>query len=106
MVDQKLSFSKLINLIARIGYCLLCRLQVVLCSLSHNAALFLKLVTAELITSLPNRVLGLLDRVLHSGLSDLCFTFQYASVSAYMCDVLNWLPASLCISYRIAALPW
>src|SRR5678816_1640411 len=31
---------------------------------------------------------------------------QYTSVSAYMRDVLHWLPASQRISYRIAALVW
>src|SRR5678816_965344 len=54
----------------------------------------------------PSGLIGRLDRVLRSAARLIGHIPKYAPVSAYMRDVLHWLPASQRISYRIAALVW
>src|SRR5688572_2822782 len=54
----------------------------------------------------PSGLISRLDRVLRSAARLIGRIPKYASVSAYMRDVLHWLPASQRISYRIAALVW
>src|SRR6218665_3904218 len=63
---------------------------------------------AELITVAQSLLglIGRLDRVLRSAAHLIGHIPKYASVSAYMRDVLHWLPVSLCILYRISALVW
>ena len=53
-------------------------------------------------------LIGRLDRVLRSAARLIDHLPKYASVSrsAYMRDVLHWLPVSQRISYRVAALVW
>jgi len=51
-------------------------------------------------------LIGRLDRVLQSAARLIGHIPKYISVSAYMCDVLHWLPVSQRILYRIAALVW
>ena len=77
-------------------------------SLSHDAVVVLvhAFVTSRidhcssLLDGLPLGVLGRLDRVLRSAAR----LPKFSPVSAYMRDVLHWLPVSQRISYRIAAL--
>ena len=52
----------------------------------------------------PLGVLGRLDRVLRSAARLIGRIPKFVSVSAYMRDVLHWLPVAQRISYRIAAL--
>src|SRR6218665_3289454 len=56
--------------------------------------------------SLPLGLIGRLDRVLRSAARLIGHIPKYASVSAYMRDVLHWLPVSQRILYRISALVW
>ena len=53
-------------------------------------------------------LIGRLDRVFRSAarLTGHNFINKYALVSAYMRDILNWLPVSQLILYSIAALVW
>jgi len=51
----------------------------------------------------PSGLMGRLCRVLRSSARLIGHIPKYAPVSAYMRDVLYWLPASQRISYRIAA---
>src|SRR6218665_3027610 len=46
------------------------------------------------------------NRVLRSAARLIGHIPKYASVSAYMRDVLHWLPVSQRILYRISALVW
>ena len=50
--------------------------------------------------------MGALFRVLRSAAHLIGHLPKYAPVSAYMRDVLHWLPVSQRISYRVAALVW
>ena len=84
---------------------------VVLCSLSHDAAVVLvhAFVTSRtdhcysILAGLPS---GLMDRVLHLAAWLIGRIPKYAPFTAYMRDVLYWLLALQCISYRIAAFVW
>ena len=58
----------------------------------------------SILVGLPLGVLGRLDRVLRSAARLIGRIPKFASVSAYMRDVLHWLPVAQRISYRIAAL--
>ena len=60
----------------------------------------------QVVTTSSASCLVVLDRVLRSAARLIGRIPKYASVSAYMRDVLHWLPASQRISYRIAALVW
>ena len=83
-------------------------------SLSHNATVTLvhAFVTSRIdhcssvLVGLPLGLIERLDRVLRSAARLIGHIPKYAPVSAYMRDVLHWLPASQRISYRIAALVW
>ena len=55
---------------------------------------------------LPLGLIGRLERVLRSAARLIGRIPKYAPVSAYMRDVLHWLPVSQRISYRVAALVW
>ena len=113
-LDQELSLSQHVNLITRSCYYQLRQLRVVLRSLSHDAAVVLvhAFVTSRIdhccsvLAGHPSGLIGRLDRVLRSAARLIGHIPKYAPVSAYMRDVLHWLPASQRISYRIAALVW
>ena len=62
------------------------------------------MILAILINGLPLGVVGRLDRVLRTAARLIGRLPKFSSVSAYMRDVLHWLPVSQRISYRIAAL--
>src|SRR5688572_33409300 len=78
------------------------QLRVVLRSLSHDAAVVLvhAFVTSRvdncssILAGLPSGLISRLDRVLRSAARLIGRIPKYASVSAYMRDVLHWLPAS------------
>src|SRR6218665_311835 len=90
------------------------QLRVVMRSLSHDAAVVLvhAFVTSRIdhscsvLVGLPLGLIGRLDRVLRSAAHLIGHIPKYASVSAYMRDVLHLLPVSQRISYRISALVW
>ena len=109
---QELSFSDHVNLVTLSCYYQLRQLRVVMRSLSHEAAVVL--VHAFFASRIDhccisrcwspvgfNRHLG---RVLRSAARLIGHILKYASVSAYMRDVLHWLLVSQRILYRITAL--
>src|SRR5688572_8455141 len=57
----------------------------------------------SLLAGLPLGVLGRLDRVLRSAARLIGRLPKFSPVSAYIRDVLHWLPISQRISYRTAA---
>ena len=59
---------------------------------------------SSLLAGLPLGVLGRLYRVLRSAARLIGRLPKFSPVSAYMRDVLHWLPVCQWISYRIAAL--
>ena len=88
------------------------QLRVVMRSLSHDGAVVLvhAFVTSRIdhscsvLVGLPWGLIGRLDRVLRCAARLIGHIPKYASVSAYMRDVLHWLPVSKRILYRISAL--
>jgi len=80
-------------------------------ALSHDAVVVLvhAFVTSRidnccyLLAGLPLGVLGRLDRVLRSAARLIGRLPKFSPVSAYIRDVLHWLPISQRISYRTAA---
>src|SRR6218665_307509 len=111
--DQELSFSEHVNLVMQSCYYQLRQLRVML-YLSNDAAVVLvhAFVTSRIdhscsvLVGLPLGLIGRLDRVLQSAARLTGHIPKYASVSAYMRDVLHWLPVSQRILYRISALVW
>src|SRR5688572_29429107 len=111
-LDHELSLSQHVNLICRSCYYQLSQLRVISRSLSHDALVVLvhAFVTSRIdhccsiLVGLPLGVLGRLDRVLRSAARLIGRIPKFGSVSAYMRDVLHWLPVAQRISYRIAAL--
>src|SRR6218665_2922680 len=83
-------------------------------SLSHDAAVVLvhAFVTSRIdrscsvLVGLPLGLMGRLDWVLGYAAHLIGHIPKYASVSAYVHDVLHWLPLSQRILYRISALVW
>ena len=61
-------------------------------------------ICCSILVGLPLGVLGRLDRVLRSAARLIGRIPKFGSVSAYMRDVLHWLPVAQRISYRIASL--
>lgn len=55
---------------------------------------------------LPLDLIGRLDWVLRSAARLIGQILKHAPLSAYMHDVLHWLPISQHISYRITVLVW
>src|SRR6218665_3400065 len=103
MLDPKVTFSQHINLVARKCYYQLRQLRVVSRSLTHQSTLAL----VHVFTHVSSRIdfcrsllvgllLGILARL------DLVLSFLL-SITAYMCDIVHWLPIS---GYNIALLPW
>src|SRR6218665_2953652 len=62
--------------------------------------------TKDELTGLPLGLIGSLDQVLRSAGRLIGHVPKYASVSAYMRDVLCWLPVFQRILYRVSALFW
>src|SRR6218665_604801 len=95
-LDQELNFSEHVNLITRSCYYQLRQLRVVMRSLSHDAVVVLvhAFVTSRIdhscsvLVGLPLGIIGHLDRVLRSAARLIGHTPKYASVYAYMRDVL------------------
>src|SRR6218665_900548 len=112
-LDQELNLSEHVNLITPSCYYQLRQLRVVMRSISHDAAVVLvhAFVTSRIdhscsvLFGLPLGLIGRLDRFFNL-LPALIIIPKYASVSAYMRDVLHWLPVSQRILYRISALVW
>ena len=110
-LDSELTLSQHVNLVARSCYYQLRQLRVVSRSLSHDAVVVLvhAFVTSRidnccsLLAGLPLGVLGRLDRVLRSAARLIGRLPKFSPVSAYIRDVLHWLPISQRISYRTAA---
>src|SRR6218665_2443749 len=83
-------------------------------SLSHDAAMVLvhAFVTSRIdhscsvFVGLPLGLIGRHDRVLRPAARFIGHIPKYASVSAYMRDVLQWLPGSQRILFRISTLVW
>ena len=65
-----------------------------------------QLVQGAILMGLPLGLIGRLDRVLRSAARLIGHIRKYSPVTAYMRDVLRWLPVSQRISYRVAALVW
>src|SRR6218665_65741 len=111
-LDQELNLSEHVNLITRSCYYQLRQLRVVMCSLSHDAAVVLvhAFVTSRIdhsysvLVGLPLGLIGRLDRILRSAARLIGHIPKYACVSAYMRDVLHWLSVSQRILYRVSAL--
>src|SRR6218665_176879 len=111
MLDSELTFSHHINLIARKCYYQLRKLRVVSRSLTHQSRLTLvhAFVTSRidcccsLLAGLPG-TLARLDRVLRSAARLVGGLSKFSSITAYIRDVLHWLPISERIQYRITAM--
>src|SRR6218665_4214954 len=58
----------------------------------------------SLLAGLPLGTLGRLDRVLRSAARLVGGLSKFSSITAYMRDVLHWLPISERIQYRITAM--
>src|SRR6218665_1754028 len=118
MLDSELTFSHHINLIARKCYYQLRQLRVVSRFLTHQSRLTLvhAFVTSRidcccsLLAGLPLGTLARLNRVLRSVARLVGGLSKFSSITAYMRDVLHWLPISERIQYRITAMvsrcPW
>ena len=108
ILDREL--SQHVNLVFRSCYYQLRQLRVVSCSLSlmtlswsssmPSSPVELTIVARYLLAS----PLGSWDDLIESCARLIGRLPKFASVSAYMCDVLHWLPVSQRISYRIAAM--
>src|SRR6218665_3193615 len=113
-VSIELSFSEHVKLITRSCYYQLRQLRVVMRSLSHDAAVVLvhAFVTSRIghscsvLVGLPLGLIGRLDRVLLPADRLIFHIPKYASVSAYMRDILHWIPVPQRIVYMISALVW
>src|SRR6218665_3013370 len=112
MLDSELTFSQYINFIARKCYYQLRQLRVVSRSLTHQSRLTLvhAFVTSRidcccsLLAGFPLGTLARLDRVLRSAARLVGGLSKFSSITAYMRDVLHWLPISDSIHYRITAI--
>src|SRR6218665_2771455 len=108
MLDSEITFLHHINLIARKCYYQLRQLRVVSRSLTHQSRLTLvhAFVTSRidcccsLLAGLPG-TFARLDRVLRSAARLVGGLSKFSSITAYMRDVLHWLPTSERIQYRI-----
>src|SRR6218665_3378389 len=108
MLDSELTFSHHINLIARKCYYQLRQLRVVFRSLTHQSRLTLvhAFVTSRidcccsLLAGLPLGTLARLDRVLRSAARLVGGLSKFSSITAYMREILHWLPISERIQYR------
>src|SRR6218665_2757269 len=112
MLDPKLTFSQHINLVARKCYYQLRQLRVVSRSLTHQSTLTLvhAFVTSRtdccssLLVGPPLCALTRSGRVLRSATRHIGGLPKFSPITAYMRDVLHWLPISQRIQYRITAM--
>ena len=77
----------------------------IICVLEHDVTSRVDHYCSVLV-GLPFGLIGRLDLVLRSAAHLIGHLPKYAPVSAYMRDVLHWLPASQRISYQVATLLW
>ena len=111
-LDAELTLSQHVNLVVRSCYYQLRQLRVISRSLSHDSAVVLvhAFITSRvdhccsILAGLPLCVVGRMDRVLRSAARLIGHVPKFSPVSAFMRDVLHWLPMQQRISYRIAAL--
>src|SRR6218665_3273448 len=100
------------NVIARKCYYQLRPLRLVSRSLTHQSRLTLVLAfvisridcCCSLLAGLPLGTLARLDRVQRSAVRLVGGLSKFSSITAYMRDVLHWLPISERIQYRITAM--
>jgi hypothetical protein len=113
-LDQELTFACHISQLCRSCYYQLRQLRVVSRSLTHDATATLVhsfVITridycSSLYIGLPAGRIGCLERVLRSAARLVGRISKFDHVSAYMRDVLHWLPLPLRIAYRVFALVW
>jgi len=106
------AFALIDKMVARKGCYQLRQLRVVSRSFTHQTtlALFHAFVTSRidccssLLVGLPLGTLARLDRVLRSAVRLVGRQPKFSSITAYMRDVLHWLPISQQIHYRITAM--
>ena len=113
-LDQELTFARHIHQLCRDCYYQLRQLRVVSRSLTTNAASTLIhsfVVTrldlcCALYAGLPAVRLGCLERVLRTAARLIGHIPKFGHVTAFMRDVLHWLPIPQRIVYRLSALVW
>ena len=113
-LDQELTLAPHIHSLTRSCFYQLRQLRTVARSLTPTATTTLvhSFVTARLdyccslFAGLPTVRLNCLDRVLRSAARLIGRIPKYDHISAYMRDVLHWLPLKQRIEYRTAALVW
>src|SRR5688572_4812114 len=113
-IDQELTFARHIHQLCRDCYYQLRQLRVVSRSLTTNAASTLIhsfVVTrldlcCALYAGLPAVRLGCLERVLRTAARLIGHIPKFGHVTAFMRDVLHWLPIPQRIVYRLSALVW
>ena len=113
-LDQELTFAPHIHLLSRACYYQLRQLRTVARSLTLTASTTLihAFVTARLdyccslYVGLPAARLESLDRVLRTAARLIGRIPKFGHITAFMRDVLHWLPLKQRIVYRIAALAW
>src|SRR6218665_2994802 len=113
-LDQELTFAPHIHLLCRACYYQLRQLRTVSCSLTSTATATLvhPFVTSRLdycsslYIGLPATRLNCLNRVLRSAACLIGQVSKFDHISAYMRDVLHWLPLRQRIEFRVAVLVW
>src|SRR6218665_2327194 len=113
-LDQQLTFAPHITRLCRDCYYQLRQLRVISRSLTStdNATLVHAFVTSRLdycstlYVGLPAVRLGCLERVIRTAARLIGGIPRTGHVSAYMFDVLNWLPLQQRIIFRIGAMVW
>src|SRR6218665_3532860 len=113
-LDQQLTFAPHINRLCRDCYYQLRQLRVISRSLTSTATATLvhAFVTSRLdycstlYVGLPAVRLGCLERVIRTAARIIGGIPRTGHVSAYMLDVLHWLPLRQLIIFRIGAMVW
>src|SRR6218665_2270551 len=113
-LDQQLTFAPHINRLCRDCYYQLRQLRVISCSLTSTATATLvhASVTSRLdycstlYVGLPALGLGCIERVICTAARLIGGIPRTGDVSAYMLDVLQWLPLQQRIMFRIGAIFW
>src|SRR6218665_1792772 len=113
-LDQELTLASHIHSLCRACYYQLRQLRTVSRSLTSTAAATLvhSFVTSRLdycsslYIGLPATRLNCLDRVLRSAARLIGRVSKFDHISAYMRDVLHWLPLRQRIEFRVAVLIW
>ena len=114
ILDQELSFTKHINSVTRSCFYQLRQLRVISRSLSSNAAAILVHAfissrldyCSTLYAGISKGRIGQLERVHRAAARLIGGIPKTGHVSAYMRDVLHWLPIPQRITFRISSLVW